>query len=274
MLKRITLNLFCFFLVTGVFAQNLEKEITSRKKSISITWGWNWSDYSSSDIHFKGNNHNFTLHNVEASHRPTQFDFNSYFVHFTTPQYNFKLAYFFNDNWNVSFGVDHMKYVMIQNQKVKIDGIINEGSPYDRVYNSNDIILTDDFLTFEHTDGLNYLYLGINRFDELYNFTKMNGPNISINLTEGCSAGVHLPKTNARMFGKNRNDEFHLAGYGLDLNLGLNFTFYDYFFIEGDLKGGFVHMPDIKTSHEVGNRANQHFFYSQYAAVFGFNFPL
>lgn len=61
-----------------------------------------------------------------------------------------------------------MKYVMQQNQTVKVDGhIANSGTPFDGVYIDDDVVLTDDFVTFEHTDGLNYIFLEINRSDEL-----------------------------------------------------------------------------------------------------------
>ncbi len=40
----------------------------------------------------------------------------------TIPQTNFKLGYFINDHYNISIGVDHMKYVMTQDQKTAISG--------------------------------------------------------------------------------------------------------------------------------------------------------
>ncbi|MBB3699279.1 hypothetical protein KMW28_25835 [Flammeovirga yaeyamensis] len=274
MLKTITLNLtFCFFCIT-VNAQNSEEIKPFKNKALTISWGWNWSSYSDSDIRFKGKGHDFTLKDVMATHRPTEFDFNAYFVHFTTPQYNFKISYFFNEHWNVSFGVDHMKYVMIQNQDVYINGLINEGTPYDDVYTNEAIQLSQDFLTFEHTDGLNYLYFGLNRFDQLFNFKKINGPNIGVNVTEGFSAGIHLPKTNSKLLGKERNDTFHLSGYGLDVNVGLNLLFFDYVFIQGDLKLGFVHMPDIRSTTNKNDKAEQHFFYNQQAIQIGGRFPI
>lgn len=245
-----------------------------KKGSLSISWGWNWSDFSGSDIHFKGQGHDFTLYNVQASNRQSEFDFNTYFVHFTTPQYNFKISYFFDDHWNVSFGVDHMKYIMNQYQYSTISGNINTGSSYDGSYQNTPIQLTEDFLTFEHTDGLNYIFFGLNRFDELFNFQKISGPNIGINITEGFSTGFYLPKTNSQLLGGTRYDEFHVSGFGFDANVGLNISFFNYFFIEGELKGGYVNMPDIRSTTNKSDYAEQDFFYSQYNIMLGANIPL
>jgi hypothetical protein len=71
-----------------------------------------------------------------------------------------------------------------------------------------------------------------------------------------------------------RYDEFHLAGYGIGAVLSLNMTFFKYFFIQSEWKGGFIHMPDIRTTMHKEDRASQHFFFSQYNMVFGANFRI
>lgn len=54
---------------------------------------------------------------MKATDRQTPFGM-IYFdpVLFTIPQYNARLGYFFKDNWSISIGMDHMKYVMVQDQ--------------------------------------------------------------------------------------------------------------------------------------------------------------
>ncbi len=137
-----------------------------------LIWGWNRGNFSDSDIHFKGENYDFTLHDVKAKDKVNSFTFRDYVNprRITIPQTNLRIGYFFHDNYtirSVSIGVDHMKYVMRNYQTVKIDGEINTESQFDGIYNNNDILLTHNFLTFEHTDGLNYINLEVNRFDNL-----------------------------------------------------------------------------------------------------------
>lgn len=160
-----------------------------------------------------------------------------------------------------------MKYVLKNGETAKINGTIsNSGTDYDGIYNDDDIVLTEDFLLYEHTDGLNYDNISLRRFDNLFDFNK-----VKINLTEGFGIGALYPKTNATLLNNLRHDEFHLAGYGLDAAVALNFEFYQFFFIQTELKGGFIHMPDIRTTNSTDDKASQHFFFSQVNIVFGAN---
>ncbi|MDG1476428.1 MAG: hypothetical protein P8Q14_04730, partial [Vicingaceae bacterium] len=142
---------------------------TSNKGKMYAFWGWNRGWYSNSDIHFTGNNYDFTLNNVQAKDRQSPFSPGLYFnpSTITIPQTNFRLGYFINDKYDISFGVDHMKYVMVQDQNTQITGDINDGTSYDGSYSNEDIVLTGNFLKYEHTDGLNYLNVEITRNEDL-----------------------------------------------------------------------------------------------------------
>ena len=257
----------------SVFALGQGKE---NKGKFYVYWGWNNGQYSKSDIRFKGDNYDFTLDNVVAHDR--QSDFGLKFINpaeMTIPQYNFRLGYFFHDNWNISFGIDHMKYVMDQNQFAKMNGYINNGSEFDGSYSNHDMQLTEDFLKFEHTDGLNYANIEIRRFDNLVHFPiSKNGKGIDVNLTEGIGGGILYPKTNTTLMGQDRYDEFHLSGFGVGAMVGINFTFWDYFFIQAELKGGYIDMDDIRTTSSKSDKAQQDFFYSQQNIVFGAIIPV
>ena len=158
-----------------------------------------------------------------------------------------------------------MKYVMRQDQTVIIDGEIhNSETIYDGSYSDDEIQLTEDFLKYEHTDGLNYANIEFRRFDEIYELYK-----IKISLTEGLGVGILYPKTNTTLLNKERYDEFHLAGYGIDAVVGVNFSFLKYFFIQSELKGGYINMPDIRTTNSESDKASQDFFFSQIMIVFG-----
>ncbi len=245
-------------------------EKTSRKNSFYAYWGWNRSAYTTSDIHFHGRSYDFTLTDVIAKDRQSKFDFETYFspTKLTIPQYNFRFGYFLNDHYSISIGADHMKYVMENYTTVKINGYIeNSNTPYDGVYENDDIVLNPDFLKFEHTDGLNYENIEIRRHDEL--FTRKN---FNISTFVGAGIGVLIPRTNTTLLAYKRYDEFHLAGYGLGVVGGLNFEFFKYFFLQAEAKTGFINMPDIRTTEFKTDRADQHFFFSQFNGLFGARF--
>ncbi len=266
---KLSITIVILFLTTisGFAQEKPEVEPKGNKGKIYFYWGWNRGAFSNSDITFSGSDYNFTLRDVVANDRQSSFDAKTYLVpgNATIPQYNFRIGYFITDNYNISFGIDHMKYVMQKDQTVKIDGQINNsGTEYDGIHSNKDIMITEDFLKFEHTDGLNYANIAFRRFDEIYEIYK-----IKISLTEGIGLGILYPRTNTTLLNKERYDEFHLAGYGIDAVVGVNFSFLKYFFVQSELKGGYINMPDVRTTNSESDKASQDFFFSQIMIVFG-----
>jgi hypothetical protein len=272
-MNSLKISLFSLLLIgflSPVYGQ-MVKDNYYRKGNFFIYWGWNRAAYTTSDIHFSGNDYDFTLENVVAKDRQSPFSAKLYFSPNTLsiPQYNLRIGYFFHDKYNISIGADHMKYVMEQFQTVKINGTIANGTSFDGTYNDSDIEMSEDFLKFEHTDGLNYENIEVRRFDVLF-----GRKNFSFAANEGLGIGVLVPRTNTTLMNNERYDEFHLAGYGLSAVLSLNATFFKYFFVQMEWKGGFIHMPDIRTTMFKSDRASQHFLFSQYNVVFGGNFRI
>jgi len=251
------------------------RDVKSNKGKMYVFWGWNRANYSASDITFKGDDYNFALQNVKAIDKPKPFGIYYFKLdEVTIPQTNYRIGYFFKENYTISIGVDHMKYVMRNNQTVKINGEINTGGNFDGVYTNNEIVLTEEFLTFEHTDGLNYVNIEVSRFDNLDNWLKFPVKNIDINLTEGLGVGVLYPKTNTALLGKERYDEFHVSGYGVSAHIGLNITFFKHFFIQSNMKVGYINMQDIRTTASKSDSASQHFTFFENMYVFGAKFSL
>jgi hypothetical protein len=249
-------------------AQNKRANLQEmRKGKLYFYWGWNWDSYSKSNINFAGKDYNFTLKDVVAKDRQSEFTFAKYFgiTQISIPQYNFRVGYFIKDNWDISFGIDHMKYIVQAYQTVKISGTIeNSGTEYDGQYSNDDSVIAEDFLQFEHTDGLNYLNIELRRFDKIFDFNK-----IDINLTEGFGVGALVPKTNTALLNIERHDEFHLSGYGVSAMAGINVSFFDKFFIQTELKGGYINMPNIRTTNSATDGASQSLFFNQFNIVFG-----
>ncbi|CAI8244924.1 MAG: Uncharacterised protein [Cryomorphaceae bacterium] len=267
--EKLLLAFLCLLFITNTQAQ---QKITGNKKGdLTVLWGWNRGWYSNSDIHFKGDNYDFTLSDVVAKDRQTKFDPAIYFhPHWITiPQTNFRIEYFHKENYSMSLGVDHMKYVVQQNQNVAITGSIEDsGIAYDGDYNNETINIEDGFLRFEHSDGLNYINFEYRRFDNLVKYENWN-----LNIAEGLGTGFLLPRTNATLFNNKRHDKFHLAGYGFSAVVALNLS-YKRFFIQSELKGGFINMPDMRTTEYKSDRASQHFFFSQLNFLVGYSFSL
>ena len=70
-----------------------------------------------------------------------------------------------------------------------------------------------------------------------------------------------------------RHDQFHLAGYGLNSVIGINLNFKRYF-IQSEIKGGFMNMSSIRTTANKEDKASQYFFFSQANFLIGATFRL
>ncbi len=267
------INTLLLSLLISSFALSQQKDRSQLKGKFFSYWGWNRGLFTNSNIHFKGDNYKFTLHQAKALDKQSPFNFDVYFnpLKLSIPQYNFRLGYYITNKYNISIGQDHMKYVVTQNQIARISGDINNGSAYDGIYNNDNIKLTKDFLQLEHTDGLNYANIALGRTDLIKSVYEGK---VKLNLVENFGLGLLVPRTDATLLNYKRHDKFHLAGYGTNLMLGANITLWDVFFIQSEFKGGFINLPWIRTTFDKADSAKQNFFFFQRNILFGFIFNL
>ena len=239
-------------------------------------WGWNRDVYSASDIHFQGDGYNFTLSHVAAHDKPIPLAFDPYFhpTKVTIPQTNARIGLMVKPNLSLSLTLDHMKYVMEQDEDVKTRGVIHLGTPYDGSHRGDFVHTNKDFLKFEHTDGLNYISTELRHYSPLLSLHRGKFLHLDIDATQGFGAGFLLPKTNCTLLGKPRHDDFHLSGWGSHVLSGLQFRFWKYFLIEPELKGGFINLPDIRTTSDPTDRADQHFWYGSFDVLVGGAFDI
>ena len=282
-------SFFCFSINVNAQESSTIQDSTSTKErytahnkgKFTISWGGNRAYFTDSDITFKGDNYNFTIDNAKAHDKPKGWH-KDYVTpgRMTVPQTNFKAGYFFTDHYSISAGVDHMKYVMTQNQTANMTGYIdypasNSSSQFNGVYDNTPTVMTEDFLMFEHTDGLNYVYVEIGRQDDISHiFGIKNTDKLQININEGYGIGGLYPKTNTTLMGQARHDAFHVSGFGTSLKAGLNLTIFKYFTIEGNIKGGYINMLDIRTTQSSADSAKQDFFFFETIVAFGGIFRL
>ncbi|MFM9944334.1 MAG: hypothetical protein ACKVQB_03795, partial [Bacteroidia bacterium] len=95
-LKKLFFITMLFAPVLGFSQKKPRDKNRGNKGSFYLSWGWNREWYTKSDIHFKGNNYDFTLKSVEAKDRQTPFSLKNYFYpsSVSIPQINIGIGYF------------------------------------------------------------------------------------------------------------------------------------------------------------------------------------
>lgn len=238
-------------------------------------WGYNRAWYSWSDIHLRGDDYDFTLRHVQADDRPSPFSLKGYFTpaRIWIPQYNYRLGYFFREHWSLSLGMDHMKYVVRGGQTVRMDGYVDgtRSLQYTTNEGSRDIRITEDFLKFEHTDGLNLLSIDADHWDLLWSSPSGRW---RLRAYEGLHAGPVIPRSDVRLFGEGLNNRFNLAGYGMGAQLGLHLNFLRHFFIRNTLRAGLIDLPKVLTTGNDSDHASHRFWFVQHNVVVGGHFRL
>jgi hypothetical protein len=270
-LKNLFKLLLSFILLTQseVIAAKKDSLNFSNKNRISFYWGYNRSAYSKSDIHFSGPDYDFTLYNLTAHDRPSPSGIN-YFnpVRLSIPQYNIRTGYFVTDRFQISFGWDHMKYVVDQKQKALISGVISENASqrYAGTYLNDTVMLDYDFIKFEHTDGFNVASLD---FEYMQPVTRFFKDKIRLKWNVGLGGVWVVTKTDVTMFGDGMNNDFHVAGFSLQAKTGPRIEWKNKFFLASEFKTGYVTLPWVLIKNEAPQHASHNLIYYEGYVVVG-----
>jgi hypothetical protein len=258
----------------------LEKRLLWQKESSNkgcfyIYWGYNREYFTRSTIHFKGPDYDMTFYNLVAHDRPSKFSANTYFnpVNISIPQYCFRGGYFFTDRIHVSFGIDHLKYVMDANQRAELSGVINSSvsSKYGGSYLHDTIVVSPDLLRFEHTNGLNLVTLNVDYLQPCVNIYKRK---VWLKWNMGLGGCFVITKTDVAIFNDRTDNEFHLSGYSVAAHTGPRIEFWKWGFIGFEVKGGYMNLPDVPIHNEQPKRANHQFGFFEYYGLVGFQIPI
>ena len=239
--------------VLGKIDDQHKKEKRFNPGMIYFTWGYNRGFHSKSDATFKTKDGTFTIKDAVGHDRPSTELLD--YIHparIPIPQYNVRLGYQLNPNWSIEAGMDHMKWVFDPSLQYEVEGDYNRQvfvpHPTDPAQlnglNFSQVKETGDmrWLTFEHTDGYNYAFLG-----SVYkhNLFQSKNENFKIDALAGAGLGLMIPKTKV-MFHQDGwwnweglDNRFKIAGYGVHAEGKLRMT-YKKFFMEAAGRGTYI----------------------------------
>ena len=156
-----------------------------------VSWGYNGDSYTQSDLHISqpalGND--FTLAGVRV--RDSK-GWTRLFAHsLTVPQYNVRFGVFFNERWGLELAFDHIKWIVRQDQQVRMTGTLN-GAPVD-----TQVTLTPDVLRYQLNNGANPVFVNAIRRVQLWGEPGRTG---SVTFLAKAGGGFAMPHTENAVF--------------------------------------------------------------------------
>lgn len=275
---KILIYFICFWsslLLTpaSVFGQTdtLLREANRHVHRWYFYWGYNRDYYSKTNLHFHGPDYDFTLYGLQGNDRPEKFGW----VYLnpgklSIPQYNVRLGYFINHCFHVSLGMDHMKYVVTQNQPTRISGVISPQASikYAGAYLNQPIALDWDVLVFEHTNGFNLVSFDLEWLLPFRTYKKA----FEFAWNTGVGGIWVVTKTDVRVFTDGLDNDFHVAGYTMAGKTGPRFEWKQRFFLSAEAKTGYASLPSVLIKNNAPELGDHNLVYFEWYLVAGVNF--
>ena len=231
-------------------------QTATSKREFFISWGYNGNGYSKSDIHFSqpslGND--FKLLSVQAHDSKAWTDLWNHAP--TVPQYNLRVGLFLNEKWGVEMTLDHIKWIVTQDQQVRMTGTLNN-APVD-----TQVVLTEDVLKYQLNNGANPTF-----FNLIRRFQGAGQPHktgwLTFQLKGG--AGFAVPHTENTLFGQDNDAGFQwFQGWNLDAGAAARIHLWRFIYVEVEDKFIYaryfgVNIDQGKASHSV--KANEFSFH-------------
>ena len=246
-MKTLIVLSFLIFLPFLGASQKTSKD-SQAKRAMFVYWGYNRSFYTDSKISFFGPGYDFSLAGVQATDRPSP-DFITYVdpSTLTVPQFNARIGFNFKKKWALSFGYDHMKYVIVHGPTYLLSGRINPLidpiSNWSGDYNAEPVTTDESILHYENTNGMNYIRAEISHIDKLVRASNA----FAIYSVSGLGAGLVLNYNDFTFAGEKSMTTLSMSGVGASAHLGLRLEFFRHFFLQANNSVGFLYQHRVKT---------------------------
>ena len=201
---------------------------SSSSREYFFSWGYNGDRYTKSDIHFSqpalGND--FTFADVEVHDSKAWTDLFSHAI--TVPQYNVRFGMFFNERWGVEVAMDHIKWIVTQDQQVRMTGTLN-GAAVDK-----QVVLTPDVLRYQLNNGANPIFFNaIRRF----RLAREPGRTGHVAFLAKAGAGFAVPHTENTLFDQPNDPGFQpFKGWNIDAVAAVRIHLYKPIYFEAEEK--------------------------------------
>ncbi|MEN9523058.1 MAG: hypothetical protein RL065_1435, partial [Bacteroidota bacterium] len=203
-------------------------------------WGYNRSFYSNSNVRLKGDDFDLTFYQLKAKDKPYKFNMVNYIdpTSMWVPQYNYRLGFYLNEHVSVSVGLDHMKYVVDQNQSAVVTGDASANFPNSKgfpLHYDGTSMPLKGFMYLDHTNGLNLISADIDYRTKIYQHKK-----IELALKSGVGVAMMVTKSELHLMDYGIDNEFNKCGFAFSSYQGVELTIGKYFFIRPQVRMGWI----------------------------------
>jgi hypothetical protein len=252
----------CFFILGAAIQANAQ-QYTGKKGEIYGSWGYNEEWYTHSNIHISQpslGNH-YTFKNTLAVDKP---GWNKDFFKkdLSIPQYNYRIGYFFKDNWAVEINFDHAKYVVAHRQLLHVKGEMNHKAVDEYIDNSPDI------LVYQLNNGANFFLFNLVHRIQI---PHLDFKNFDAALLLKGGVGFMVPHVQNTIYGENNKKGFQFGGLDMGAEGALRLTFFRHVYLEYCNKVLYANYWGLKIYE---GKARQSFGTYEMIANLGATFPI
>lgn len=249
-------------LIPTSFAQSPEN-VVGGKGRFYLSWGYNKEWYTLSDIHVRQESlgNDYTFKSVWGKDKPG-WDTKSIFKQaISIPQYNYRIGYWFKDDWAIEINFDHTKFQVEQQQLLHMKGTLNH-APVDTYFVNRGNLL------WQLNNGANFfLFNLVKRFQ----MPKLNYKNFNTSLLLKGGVGFMVPHVENTILGKSNDPGFQFGGWDVGVEVALRFTFFKYVYLEYCNKLVYARYSGLRVYE---GKARQAFGCYEMIANIGVQFPI
>ncbi len=252
------------FLACSFFTANAQTpDYVGQKGQLYLSWGYNKEWYTLSNIHVRQESlgNDYTFKNVIGKDKPGWNDKSIFKQPVSIPQYNYRLGYWFKNNWAIEINFDHTKYQVDQQQLLHIEGKMNF-QPVDTY------VINRGNLVWQLNNGANFFLFNIVHRIQV---PKMQYKNFNVSLLMKGGLGFMVPHVENTILGNNNTPGFQLGGWDVGVEAALRFTFFKYAYLEYCNKAVYARYSNLKIYE---GQARQAFGCYEMIANIGVNFPI
>lgn len=203
-----------------------QSNYVGKKGQMYASWGYNKEWYTQSNIHIEQSSlgNNYTFENVLAKDKPGWMndEHNVFQQPISIPQYNYRIGYWFKDDWAIELNFDHTKYQVQQQQLLHLTGTLNNAVVDTYFINRGNLL-------WQLNNGANFFLFNLVHRIQV---PKMQYKNFNVSLLMKGGIGFMVPHVENTILGKDNNPHFQFGGWDIGVEAALRFTFFKYAYLE------------------------------------------